>query len=205
MKTVKTLLVATALVMASAVGGPALAQDQSPAQGSSAQGSPAQGSPAPGVSMWGPHGMMGFPGMGPGMMGHMMGPGMMGPGGFWHAMMAGGPGKAMCGAMASHIDGRLAYAKAELKITPEQETLWNAYATAARDNAFAMTTHCTTMMSKRGETISLPERLDLHEQFMAAHLDAVRAMNNALKPLYAALSDDQKKTADQMFWGPMGM
>ena len=40
---------------------------------------------------------------------------------------------------------------------------------------------------------------------MAAQLDALRAMNKALKPLYAALSDDQKKSADQMFWGPMGM
>jgi hypothetical protein len=26
-----------------------------------------------------------------------------------------------------------------------------------------------------------------------------------LKPLYGALSEEQKKIADQMFWGPMGM
>ena len=39
---------------------------------------------------------------------------------------------------------------------------------------------------------------------MAAQLDAVRAMNVALKPLYAALSDE-KKTADQLFLGPMGL
>jgi hypothetical protein len=40
---------------------------------------------------------------------------------------------------------------------------------------------------------------------MAAQLDSVRAMNKALKPLYAALSDSQKKAADQLFLGPMGM
>jgi LTXXQ motif family protein len=40
---------------------------------------------------------------------------------------------------------------------------------------------------------------------MAAQLDAVRAMDKLLKPLYAALSDSQKQTADQLFWGPMGM
>jgi ATP-dependent Clp protease ATP-binding subunit ClpA len=40
---------------------------------------------------------------------------------------------------------------------------------------------------------------------LAAQLDAVRAMNKALKPLYAALNDSQKKTADQLFQGPMGM
>lgn len=44
-----------------------------------------------------------------------------------------------------------------------------------------------------------------NEQLMAAQREAVRAMDKALKPLYAALSDAQKKTADQLFWGPMGM
>ncbi len=121
-------------------------------------------------------------------------------------MGSGGMGPAMCAAMASHLDGRLAYIKAELKITEAQEPLWKAYADAARDNANGMVGHCTTMMSPKGAAgLSLPDRLDLHEQFMAAQLDALRAMNKALKPLYAALSDDQKKIADQMFWGPMGM
>ena len=142
--------------------------------------------------------MMGYDGMGPGMMSQGgMGPWMMGSGGF---------GPAMCAAMASHLDGRLAYLKAEVKITEAQEPLWKAYAGAARDNANGMQARCAAMMSSRGGTgLSLPDRLDLHEQFMAAQLDALRAMNKALKPLYAALSEDQKKIADQMFWGPMGM
>jgi len=62
------------------------------------------------------------------------------------------------------------------------------------------------MMARHsGATASLPERLDQNEQLMAAHLDAMRATNKALKPLYAALSESQKQTADQLFWGPMGM
>ena len=144
-----------------------------------------------------------------GMMG-MMGPGMMGPGmmgghdGSGPGMMRWGP--AMCSAMASHLEGRLAYTKAELKITEAQESLWNAYAAAARDNTKTMVGHCTAIMSQRGtSTVSLPERLEEHEQLLGSQLDAIRAMNKALKPLYAALSDDQKKTADQLFWGPMGM
>ena len=142
-----------------------------------------------------------------GMMG-MMGPGIMGPGmgydGSGPGMMHWGP--AMCNAMASHLEGRLAYSKAELKITEAQESLWNAYAAAARDNTKTMAGHCTAIMSRRGtSTVSLPERLEEHEQILGSQLDAIRAMNKALKPLYAALSDDQKKTADQLFWGPMGM
>ena len=62
------------------------------------------------------------------------------------------------------------------------------------------------MMTQRGaSSVSLPDRLEQHEQLIAAQLDAVRAMDKALKPLYAALSDSQKQAADQLFWGPMGM
>ena len=142
--------------------------------------------------MMGANGMMGNRAMGP----RMMGAGMMG----WN-----GQGAAMCAMMTGHIEGRLAYLKAELKVTDAQAALWDAYAGAARANAQAMTTHCTAMMAKGGTTeLSLPDRLDQHEQFMAAQLEALRTMSKALKPLYAALSDTQKQTANQ-FWGPMGM
>jgi hypothetical protein len=173
-----------ALALAAAIVGTAVAQDQSAQQGTS-----------PG-STWVPRGMMGG----------SMGPGMMGFGGMGAWMMGGsGSAEAMCSAMGSHIEGRLAYIKAELKVTDAQESLWNAYAVAARDNAKTMVARCTTMMGKRDSKVSLPDRLDQNEQLMAAQLDAVRASNNALKPLYAALSEGQRKAADQLFWGPMGM
>lgn len=145
--------------------------------------------------------------------GYMMGPWMMGPNGMMNNGTMGpwmmgwnGQGASMCTMMTGHIEGRLAYLKTELKVTDAQAALWNAYAIAARENAQAMTTHCTAMMSQAGSTgFSLPDRLDQHEQFMAAQLDALRAMNKTLKPLYAALSDPQKQAANQLFWGSMGM
>ncbi len=151
-----------------------------------------------------PDGMMGYgfrsPGiMGPGMMSPGMA-GMMGPN-----TMAGTSGTAMCTAMAGHIDGRLAYLKAELKITEAQEQPWNTYGAAARDNTKTMLARCSTMMSRHsGSTVSLPDRLDQNEQLMAAHLDAMRAMNKALKPLYAVLGDDQKKNCRSAFLGTHG-
>jgi len=176
MKSMK-MSAAAALVMAAAMFGPANAQDQSQQQ-----------DPWNGWMMMGPRGMMGYGGPGSWMMGQ------------------GGFSQAMCNVMANHIEGRLAYIKAELKIAETQESLWNTYAAAARDNANAMRAHCTIMMSKHsGSAASLPDRLEQHEQLMAAQLDAVRAMNKTLKPLYAALNDSQKQTADQLFWGPMGM
>jgi hypothetical protein len=79
-------------------------------------------------------------------------------------------------------------------------------AMTVRDNAKGMLAHCTaaTMGSREGAGPSLTDRMDWHEQFLTAQLDAVRAMNKALKPLYASLNEE-KKTANQMFWGPMGM
>ena len=139
-----------------------------------------------------PGGMMGYRGNNRGM-----GPWMMGQG---------RSGRAMCGAMTGHIEGRLAFIKAELKITDAQEPLWNGYAAAARDSAGTMLARCTAMMGQHGtSSLTLPERLDQHEQFMTAQLDALRALNKTLKPLYAALSDSQKQSADQLFLGPMGM
>ena len=140
--------------------------------------------------------------------GYMMGPnGMMGHGGMGPWMTGGnGPSARMCGMMTAHIDGRLAYLKTELKITDAQTSLWNAYAEAARDNAQGMSARCTAMMTTTGATgLSLPDQLDQHEQFMAGQLEAMRTMNKALKPLFAALSDSQKQTANQFFGGPMGM
>lgn len=58
--------------------------------------------------MMGPNGMMSNGTMGPGMMG-------------WN-----GQGASMCTMMTSHIEGRLAYLKTELKIIEAQEPLWNA-------------------------------------------------------------------------------
>jgi LTXXQ motif family protein len=150
------------------------------------------------MGQWGPRGTAEYGFMGPGMMGYVgMGPWMMGQG---------GSGLAICSAMAGHIEGRLAYIKTELAITQAQESLWDTYATAARNSGNIMLARCTTMMNQNNaSTVSVPDRLDQNEQLLAAQLDAVRAMNKALKPLYGELTDSQKQRADQILLGPMGM
>ena len=40
---------------------------------------------------------------------------------------------------------------------------------------------------------------------MSVQLEALRKLKMAVEPLYAVLSDDQKKTADQLMVGPMGI
>src|SRR6516165_4798962 len=53
-------------------------------------------------------------------------------------MMMGRDGMGMMGAMARHVEGRLAFLKTELKITDAQLPLWNALADAMRANAKSM-------------------------------------------------------------------
>ena len=111
----------------------------------------------------------------------------------------------MMGSMADHVEGRIAFLKTELKITDAQQPLWNAVGDAMRANAkdvAAMMPMIQSMMQPSG---TLPEKLAGREKAMTAHLEALRKLKSAIDPLYAALSDEQKKTADQLMVGPMGI
>ena len=55
------------------------------------------------------------------------------------------------------------------------------------------------------QTGTLPEKLAAREKLITAHLEALRKFKAAVDPLYAALGDEQKKTADELLIGPMGM
>ena len=140
------------------------------------------------------------PGMVRGPMGGrmpMMGMMRMGPDG-----MGGMP---MMAAMAGHVEGRLAFLKTELKITDTQLPLWNKVADVIRANAKSISEMMSGGMMGSSQTATLPEKLAAREKMMAAHLEALRKFKTAVAPLYAALSDEQKKTADELLIGPMGM
>jgi len=112
--------------------------------------------------------------------------------------------------MADHVEGRIAYLKAELKITDAQMPQWNAFADALRSNAASMRRMPATMMQggmmgQDGGSVSAPNRLDRMETMMTAMLESVKTTRAALTPLYAVLTEEQKKVADQLIHGPMGM
>jgi len=138
------------------------------------------------------------------------GPGMQGGGmpmrGMMRMMMGEDemPGMRMMAAMAGHVEGRLAFLKTELKITDAQLPLWDAVADVIRANARSMRSMAEGMMGS-AQTAALPDRLAAREKMMSAHLDALRKFKAAIDPLYAAFSDEQKKTADELLMGPMGM
>ncbi len=148
-----------------------------------------------------------MPNQATGSAGSMMGAGSMPMMGMMRMMMGEQDmgGMRMMAAMTEHVEGRLAFLKTELKITDAQMPLWNAFAEAVRANAKAMEKMMQGGMMGTSRSASLPEKLAMREKMMAAHLDALRRLKTAVDPLYAALSDEQKKTADEIMLTPMGM
>jgi hypothetical protein len=179
-KTCALVIVAVALLATPALAQPAGQDEHHPGGAMPSQAMPERG----------PMGSGGMPMMG--MMRMMMGEDGTG-------------GMRMMAAMAGHVEGRLAFLKTEIKITDAQLPLWNIFAQAVRDNAKAMEDMMHGGMMGAGQPIKLPDKLAMREKMMTAHLEALRKLKTAVDPLYAALSDEQKKTADELVLGPMGM
>ena len=60
-------------------------------------------------------------------------------------------------------------------------------------------------MMQSGGTASLPQKVEYHAKMAAGHLASLQAIKAALDPLYASFSDEQKKLADGLKIGPMGV
>jgi hypothetical protein len=144
-----------------------------------------------------PGGMMGQGMGGCPMMGGMMGPGMQG-------MMGQGMGPGMMMGSGPMMEGRLAYLKAELAITDAQASAWDGYVSAVRARQTAMQDVHADMI-KAMQSGSALERMDARIKAMETMVDSLKALKPATETLYAVLSDEQKKEADQLLGGSCGM
>jgi hypothetical protein len=98
-----------------------------------------------------------------------------------------------------HVEGRIAFLHAELKITSAQQAPWERVAAAMRANAQQMDQVAQQMRTTRDQPQSAVERLDQRARFIEARASTEKSFAEAFKPLYAVLSDDQKKSADELF------
>jgi len=125
-------------------------------------------------------------------------------------MMHGGMGMMhgempMGGMPFQHVEGRLAFLKTELKITAAQEPQWSKFADAVRGVAQNARGAMQQMMQGRQQSKSATDVLNGYEKMLTVRLDAVRQVKGAFEPLYATMSDDQKKVADELLASPMGV
>jgi hypothetical protein len=115
------------------------------------------------------------------------------------------PGGGMGMATIDRVEGRIAFLRAELKITDAQNEAWNAFADALRTNAKSLGEVRSSMMAAMAAQQNLVERFSLQEKWLAARLEGTRTIKAALANLIGALSDDQKKAADELLAPHMGM
>ncbi len=131
-------------------------------------------------------------------MSEMMGDGQDGMMGMMRGMMA-----RRASLLFDHVEGRISFLKTELKITDAQVPDWNRFADVLRSTASSMREMHQQVMQGGGFSATLPDRLDLREKMLSAHLDALKSFRAAVEPLYKSFSDDQKKTADELMFRPM--
>ncbi|OAF07758.1 hypothetical protein AYJ54_16780 [Bradyrhizobium centrolobii] len=209
----KPLTLAAALLLAT-VGSSSWAQSPADheAHHPDQKGAPAATQPAPPSSqpgmgqgmMGGPQGMMGGRGM---MGGNMPMANMMQMMGMTGQSGAETGCAGMSGmATIDRVEGRIAFLRTELKITEPQNAGWNAFADALRANAKSLGEVRASMMPQAGAAQQgLVDRLALQEKWLTARLEGTRAIKSALTNLVGTLSDEQKKTADELLAPHIGM
>ena len=100
---------------------------------------------------------------------------------------------------AESIEQRITTLHTELKITPAQETQWQAVAQVMRDNATSMEKLATDKASQSQTEMTAVDDLQTYEQFAQAHVDGLKKLVASFQTLYDAMPQSQKKLADQVF------
>jgi protein CpxP len=103
-------------------------------------------------------------------------------------------GSPMFGDQAARAEQHLADLKAQLSITPAQETQWQAFADSVKQQAQTMAAMHASMQSAPSTST---ERMDQHIAFMKLGLDNMEAVDSAAKHLYGVLTPEQQAVFDQ--------
>jgi hypothetical protein len=101
----------------------------------------------------------------------------------------------------SRIEGRIAFLRTELHITDAQAPLWDKVAAVLRENDRARRDAFASMRAARDQRPTVLDRLERRQKFAEQQAAATAKLRTALEPLYASMSDQQKKTADELFAG----
>ena len=94
--------------------------------------------------------------------------------------------------------GCVEFAKSGLAITDAQKGAWDAYAKALNDTPSGLSAMKDSMMSAMSGGKTSVEQLDAQITATENRIKALKELRPLAAALYAALSADQKKKADQM-------
>ena len=98
------------------------------------------------------------------------------------------------------VDGRVAFLKTELKITPAQESQWQQFASVMRQNAQSLDQAIANARQHRGAATATNavDHMELRAQFAQVRAENEARLVNAFRPLYASLSAQQQQMANEL-------
>jgi chromosome segregation ATPase len=104
---------------------------------------------------------------------------------------------------SERVEARLAYIRTALKITDAQQAQWNAFAETLRNQTRSADQRMQEFRAQReqrgtGERPNAIARLEREQQRYTASLAHVNERLAVQRPLYAALSTEQKAVADEV-------
>jgi periplasmic protein CpxP/Spy len=97
------------------------------------------------------------------------------------------------------VEQRITNLHTALKITPNEEALWNGVAQSMRENAAAMEKLVAQPRTTPPQNMSAVDDLKMYQKVTQAHVDGLKNLIASFGKLYAAMPDAQKKAADDVF------
>jgi hypothetical protein len=97
------------------------------------------------------------------------------------------------------VEQRITNLHAALKITPDEEALWNGVAQSMRENASTMDKLVAETRMTPPQNMSAVDDLNTYQKFAQAHVDGLKNLIASFDKLYAAMPDAQKKVTDDVF------
>jgi protein CpxP len=102
------------------------------------------------------------------------------------------------GAPTDRVEARIRELHAQLKIKPEQEAQWNAFAQVMRENAQAMQQEVEQRLQNQANMNAVDD-LASYEKITETHAEGLKKLVPAFQALYDSLTPEQKKNADMVF------
>jgi hypothetical protein len=98
-----------------------------------------------------------------------------------------------------YTEAQIKQLQGALKITSDQEELWNNLTRVMRENAKEMEIFFTRARAENVKTMNAVEHMKFHSQITEAQLDQMKKLIPPFEAFYASLSDEQKKSTDTIF------
>src|SRR5579875_3615830 len=96
------------------------------------------------------------------------------------------------------VERRIEQLHAQLRITPQEQSQWDAFAQTMRQNADNMRTAIDQRASQL-DSMDAAQNMQSYAQLAQVHAQDMQQMASAFQALYQGMTPEQRQNADQLF------